>query len=410
MTDPLTRIEEYRSQFLALANKAYFNYGGQGPLPQQALEAIAQSYRDIQQLGPFSGQTNAWIVREATATREAIAVELGVPPHTITLTENVSVGCNIVLWGLPWQAGDGILITDCEHPSIVAAVRELQRRFRLEVTVCPLRETLNRGNPVEVLAQHLTSHTRLIVLSHILWNTGQVLPLDRLVRVCHDWGAQSMHSRKAKVLVDAAQSVGVLPLKLTRSDVDFYAFTGHKWWCGPEGLGGLYISSEAATSLHPTFIGWRGIEVNETGEPIRFKPDGRAFEVATSAYPLYAGLRSAIAVHHQWGTAEERYQKICDRSKLLWEKLQTFPEVHCLRNSPPECGLVSFQLSSKPEERAKVHGELVKFLEREQQVMVRTILNPNCVRACVHYFTTDEEIEQLAIGIDRFLRQFLHSR
>jgi L-cysteine/cystine lyase len=71
---------------------------------------------------------------------------------------------------------------------------------------------------------------------------------------------------------------------------------------------------------------------------------------------------------------------------------------------------VSFQLSSKPEERAKVHGELVKFLEREQQVMVRTILNPNCVRACVHYFTTDEEIEQLAIGIDRFLRQFLHSR
>jgi L-cysteine/cystine lyase len=67
------------------------------------------------------------------------------------------------------------------------------------------------------------------------------------------------------VLIDAAQSVGVLPLQLDQLQADFYAFTGHKWWCGPEGLGGLYIRPEAMASLHPTFIGWRGITADVMG-------------------------------------------------------------------------------------------------------------------------------------------------
>jgi L-cysteine/cystine lyase len=58
----------YRQQFPGLANKAYFNYGGQGPLPEVALEAIYQSYVQLQQLGPFSNQSNTWIVNEAELT------------------------------------------------------------------------------------------------------------------------------------------------------------------------------------------------------------------------------------------------------------------------------------------------------------------------------------------------------
>jgi len=386
------RLQSHRQQLPALANKAYFNYGGQGPLPQTALAAIQQAYEYIQTAGPFSGATNTWIVKEANRTREAIASELGVLPATITLTENVSVGCNIALWGIDWKAGDHLLLTDCEHPSVVATVQELQRRFGIEVSSCQLLPTLNQGDPVATITQALQPNTRLIALSHVLWNTGQVLPLAEIANACRQ---QSRGTESIRILVDAAQSVGLLPLNLDEIGIDFYAFTGHKWLCGPEGLGGLYVRPDALESLHPTFIGWRSSETNSQGQLTGWKPDGRRFEVATSAYPLFAGLRSAIAFHQQWGSPAERYQQIQRLSQSLWEQLSQLPDVKCLRTSPPEAGLVSFQLSGSS------HAQLVQFLET-QGLQIRTIRNPDCVRACVHYFTSPEEIAQLIQGIEKF--------
>ncbi|MEG4419791.1 aminotransferase class V-fold PLP-dependent enzyme [Microcoleus sp. LAD1_D5] len=377
--------DNHRQQFPALANKAYFNYGGQGPLPEPALEAIYEAYKRVQLGGPFSGEVGAWVVQEAMLTRRAIASELTVPPETIALTEDVTVGCNIALWGIDWKAGDHLLLSDCEHPGIVASVMELQRRFNIEVSICPLAATLNEGDAVAVIADSLRPNTRLLVISHILWNTGQVLPLAEIVKVCHQTGV--------KVLVDAAQSVGVLPLNLIESGVDFYAFTGHKWWCGPEGLGGLYVSAEALADLHPVFIGWRGIVTDANAKVLGWKPGAQRYEIATSAYPLYAGLRSAIALQHEWGTIEERYAEICRLSKYLWQRLSELPDVECLRTSAPEAGLVSFRLSN-----GMPHKKLVDLLEK-QGIMVRTILNPDCVRACVHYFTTEAEIDKLVGAI-----------
>lgn len=394
---------KYRQQFPALANKAYFNYGGQGPLPEPALEAIYAAYKRVQLGGPFSGEIGAWVAQEAMLTRRAIANELAVPPETIALTEDVTVGCNIALWGIDWHPNDHLLLSDCEHPGIVASVMELQRRFNLEVSVFPLVATLNEGDPVAIITNYLQPNTRLLVISHILWNTGQVLPLAEIVKVCHEFPQTPdlpMNNHKIRVLVDAAQSVGVLPLNLIESGVDFYAFTGHKWWCGPEGLGGLYVSAEALADLHPVFIGWRGIVTDTNAQPIGLKPGAQRYEIATSAYPLYAGLRSAIALQHEWGTIEERYAEICRLSQYLWEHLSELSHVECLRTSAPEAGLVSFRVTNR-----MPHKQLVDLLEK-QGIMVRTILNPDCVRACVHYFTTEAEIDKLveAIAIKNDIR------
>jgi L-cysteine/cystine lyase len=388
---PANSLETFRQKFLALEHKSYFNYGGQGPMPRSAITAIQQSYEQIQQLGPFSGKVNTWIVEETERTRGAIAAELNASPETIALTENVSIGCNIALWGIDWQAGDHLLISDCEHHSVIAAVKEIQRRFRIEVSVCPLRATLNEGNPAAILASHLQPNTRLVALSHILWNTGQLLPLQEMVAVCHRYASQ----RPVRVLVDAAQSVGVLPLNLTELQADFYAFTGHKWWCGPEGLGGLYVRPEALEELHPTFIGWRGVMTDAVGYPIDWKANGQRYEVATSAYPLYAGLRAAIGLHREWGTSTQRYQRIQFLSRLLWQRLFDLPKVACLRTKPPEAGLISFQLPGQS------HKQLVQFLEA-QAIMLRVILDLDCVRACVHYFTSESEIDRLVAAVQEF--------
>ena len=390
------QLDLLRQQFPALRNKTYFNYGGQGPMPQAAMDATTNAQEYIQCNGPFSTEVNAWIFEEVKQTRFAIASELGVPAETITLTEDVTVGCNVALWGIDWQDGDHMLLSDCEHPGIVATAEEIGRRFGVEVSACPLMATLNTGDAAAVIAQHLRPNTRLVVLSHILWNTGQVLPMLEIVKVCRQYDS----SKPVRVLVDAAQSVGLLPLKLTELEVDFYAFTGHKWWCGPAGVGGLYVRPEARESLRPTFIGWRSVVIDSGGKPGDWQPDGRRYEVATSAFPQYAGLRAAIATHQEWGTAEERYQQICQLSQYLWQQLNDLDQIACLRTAAPEAGLVSFQITSGKRD-ASTHLKLVKFLE-SQSLMTRTLVDPDCVRACVHYFTLPSEIDRLVLGIQNF--------
>jgi L-cysteine/cystine lyase len=372
-----------RHQFPALATKAYFNYGGQGPMPQAALDAIFGAYEQIQSAGPFGLQTSDLVARESNLTRQAIASELGVTAQTIALTENVTVGCNIALWGIDWQPGDRILMSDCEHPGVIASVRAICRRFGVEVDLFPLQATLNTGDPVTVIAAQLKPQTRLVVLSHVLWNTGQVVPLAAIAVGIRQY---PYAKRQIRILVDAAQSVGLLPLNLSELGVDFYAFTGHKWWCGPEGVGGLYIHPEAMSSLDPTFIGWRSLDYIQPDLPL--VNDARRYEVATSAYPLYRGLQAAIATHQAWGSASERAEKIVSLATYLWGNLQQLPGIKCLNDTAPQSGLVSFQVT------AKNHAKLVKDLE-DRHFYLRTIVSPDCIRACTHYFTTTAEIDEL---------------
>ncbi|NCO74462.1 MAG: aminotransferase class V-fold PLP-dependent enzyme [Cyanobacteria bacterium] len=377
-------IHQHRQQFLGLKNKYYFNYGGQGILPQSALQKIIDSYQYIDQVGPFGLKINGWIYENIAATKKAIAQEIGVTSNTITLTENVTASCNIPLWGIDWQEGEEILLTDAEHPGIIAIVKEISRRFGVKIITCPIIETLNDGNPLEVIKNHLTSNTRLVIISHILWNTGQILPLKEIVSVCHSY---SDSKKQIQVLVDGAQSAGSLPLNLVESRVDFYGCTGHKWLCGASGVGFLYTRQDLITSLSPTFIGWRGLNYSKTDLP--FTDDGSRFEVATSAYPLFTALQEAIAIHQQWGTIEQRYHRISELSSYLWEELTKIETIECLKNTPPKSGLISFYLRN-----GKDANNMVKTLE-EKGFYLRTLVNPYCIRACVHYLTLETEIEAL---------------
>ncbi|MBE9056673.1 aminotransferase class V-fold PLP-dependent enzyme [Sphaerospermopsis sp. LEGE 08334] len=381
-------LHHHRQKFPALGNKIYFNYGGQGPMPQGAMDAISQTQAHIQEIGPFGAEAYRWISPQMQSVREAIASTLNVPSDTITLTGNVTIGCNIGMWGIDWQAGDHLLLSDCEHPGVIATAQEISRRFAVEVSTCPLMATLNEGDTVSIIAENLRPNTRLVVLSHVLWNTGQVLPIDKITEICR--------KNNSLLLVDAAQSVGVLPLNLTELGVDFYAFTGHKWLCGPAGVGGLYVRPQSREQLQPTFIGLDGVITNNQAQPINWQPDGRRYEVSTLATPLYIALKEAIAIHHQWGTAEERYQQICSNSEYLWQKLIELSNVKCLKNSPPQSGLVSFVLTNN-----QPSLKLVQFLE-SQKILTRTIANPNCIRVSVHYLTLESEIDQLITAIKEF--------
>ena len=408
----LERLKQHRQEFPALQTKAYFNFGGQGPMPHRAIKTIAEAHLRLQEKGPFSHAVNVWLTQEAIKTRQLIADELNVPATTITLTDNVLTGCNIALWGMQWQPGDHILLSDCEYPAVVATVQELQHRFGIEYSFCPLMDTLNEGDPVAVMTTHLRPQTRMVILSHVLWNTGKVLPMKAMIAACHQYtpnppgAAPSSGDRNIRVLVDAAQSVGVLPLDLNSLGADFYAFTGHKWWCGPAGLGALYVNPDAFDAIRPTFIGWRGVLKDGEGNPVGFHTDGQRFEVSTSDFTALLALREAIALHNEWGTAAERYQRITTLAHYLWQQLTQIPQLHCFHTMPPESGLIFFQVNSSGDQTppSKIHDRFVKTLE-QKGFLLRTILNPNCVRACVNYLTLESEVDALVDMIKLVLNE-----
>ena len=381
----------------ALANKTYFNYGGQGPLPTPSLEAINASWRRIQELGPFTADVWPYISAEVNKTRGRLARLCNVPAHRLALSENVTSGCVLPLWGLPLDHGDHILISDCEHPGVVAACHELARRRQLQVHTLPVKQCrLGRDQQArtdhDVLAaieQQLTSRTRLVVLSHLLWNTGQQMPIAAVA------ARLQQHPAQPYLLVDAAQSIGQIPVAEAAQAADIYAFTGHKWACGPEGLGGVALSERMLTEAQPTLIGWRSLQ-DETravaDDPDPFHHDSRRFEVATSCVPLMAGLRCSLDLLDQEGSDGDRLERIRTLSKQLWEELRSIRGISPLLEGPPAAGLVSFQMH--PEATRATPSEVVKALGTEQ-IWIRDLADPICLRACTHICTNHGDMAQL---------------
>ena len=375
----------------SLANKTYFNYGGQGPLPTPTLEAITDSWRRIQELGPFTTDVWPYIGAEVNSTRRRLAQICGVGPHRVALSENVTTGCVLPLWGLPFETGDRLLISDCEHPGVVAACAELARRENLEIDTLPVQQFRGDAGSTDAgvlseLEQALRPTTRLVVLSHLLWNTGQVMPI---AKVAEQLGS---HNRQPFLLVDAAQSFGQIPIADAAAAADIYAFTGHKWACGPEGLGGLALSERVLTEGQPTVIGWRSLQDESKADLSSADPfhhDSRRFEVATSCMPLLAGLRCSLGLLEQEGSADQRLDSIRTRSAALWQALQDIDGITTLLNSPPASGLVSFQIAGdrKPDDWVQQLGQ--------QGIWIRDLADPTCLRACTHVCTTTDELDAL---------------
>jgi L-cysteine/cystine lyase len=230
----------------------------------------------------------------------------------------------------------------------------------------------------------LKPRTRLVVVSHVLWNTGTLLPIEEMQHLCR--------LRSILLLVDGAQSAGVLPINLEQLNLDAFALPGHKWLGGPEGIGSLYISPAALDRIAPTFVGWRSVQAGQNGALGEWEPGATRFEAATAPFPLMAGLRRAIALHQEWGSNSERYERLQQLTHRLYAGISQALGLTLLTPAPAPAGIVSFTSKSAP------HAEIVRSLE-ERNIMVRTIPSPDCIRACVHYLNTEREVDDLIAAL-----------
>lgn len=377
-------LRRHRQHFGVLGHKAYFNFGAQGLLPRPALDTLRSFYDEIERAAPLTAEGGMALLLALRRARGALAAAVRAPESAIALVESTSTGCNIALWGIDWRRGDRVVISDREYPGVVAAVSAVAGRFGVEVAQWSLGGPRERR--LDDLAGLLDPRTRAVVVSHVPWDTGEVLPLAEIARLCRDRGV--------RLLVDGAQAAGVLPLDLPALGADVYAFPGHKWWCGPEGAAGLYVGPEMLAELLPTFVGPRSLAFTSAGEISGFVAGAARFEVSTSAAALHAALGVAVALHDEWGTAEARLDRIRRLGRRLWEGLGGMEPGLLVRQqtAPPEVGLVFFRVHGWDSQR------LVRSLEG-RGIVLRAIAHTGCVRASVHYLNLEEEVDRLLDAI-----------
>jgi len=376
-------VKKARGQYPAMKSNHYFNFGAQGILSKVAQETIRTSYEELMEEVPFTVDHQVKAFETMTNCATALATELGVERKYLSLVENTTTGCNTALWGMNWQAGDHLLYTDCEYPAVVAVIRQLEQRFGISSESWPIGG--HRQMILDGLDQRIGPRTRMVVLSHIPWNTGTILPLAEISALCKD-----RSGGRIRVVVDGAQSAGVLDLNMEALGVDAYAFPGHKWLCGPEGTGCLYVSPRAHEDICPTFFGPRGCRYSTDGDVLGPQPDGRRYESSSTAVPLYRGLAAALGLHHKWGSPAKRFERITELSGYLWKELARLEQGNLgltrLQTKAPEAGLVYVGHAQST--------RLSRELERSR-VMVRTIPGGGCIRICTHYLTLREEIDHL---------------
>ena len=211
-------VARIRAELPSASAQAYLNAGTFGPLPTAAHAAMADHLTSVHEVGRIGAEAFAAWGAIMTDVRAAFATALDGDPDDVALTHSTTAtGVNLVVWGLALAAGDEVVTTNAEHPGITAPLAELARRRGVTVRVAePTRAAI---------AAELGPRTRLVALSHVLWTTGEVLPLPELAADVHDHGAL--------LLVDGAQSGGAIAVDAPASGADFYTLSGQKWLLGP---------------------------------------------------------------------------------------------------------------------------------------------------------------------------------
>ena len=385
-----------RDQIPALKNKHYFNYGGQGPLPKSSLEAIIQTWETIQDLGPFTNDMWPFIYKEILTTKKIISKKLGVNSKNIALTENISSGIVLPFWGIKVEAGEELLISDCEHPGVVAASREFCRRNKLKFRILPIQKikNLNDEKIISEISKNLNSKTKILIISHVLWNFGYKIPLKEIAIELKD------NRENSYLIIDGAQTFGHITIEDEVIYSDLYSITSHKWACGPEGLGAIYVSDRFIQETYPTIIGWKSLKkeqgIYEPAENL-FHEDARKFEVATSCIPLMAGLRNSLDLLDQDVHKKDKSKIIKKLSQKLWDELDQIKQIDLVLEKKHLHGIISFNIENIQDKN--------KFVQQlgEKKIWIRVLEDPKWFRACVHQFTTEDEINLLTQEIKNIL-------
>jgi len=300
------------------------NNGGVHPAPKIVMDAL-KKYMDFANGAPV---LNEWryLRPRKEMIRKKLADTFGCSPEEIALVRNVTESLQIPLLGLELKAGDEVLTTTHDYPSMKNALFQRDKREGVKVKLFPFPyPPKNLKVLSELFEKHVTSRTKMILICHITNLTGQIFPVKEICQMAREHGIE--------VVIDGAHAFGHFEFKQKDLDCDIYGANLHKWMMAPIGTGFLYVKKEKIQKIWPLF---------PAADPLG--DDIRKFEhVGTQPEYLKLAVGDALAFHH--GIGGKRKEERLRYLRNYWAKaLEKLPRVKILTHYDPEqsCGLGTF--------------------------------------------------------------------
>jgi L-cysteine/cystine lyase len=356
-------FEEARAAFPVLERFAYLNAGTCGPMPRPVAEAIAERRLLDLGLGRSGPPYFDWVLEARERVRGKLAAAIAVRPENVALTHATTDGCNIVLAGLDLRPEDEVVTTDAEHFGLVGALGASAARVRVASVATRAGE-----EALDAILAEVGPRTRLIALSHVLWTTGNAMPV-----------AELKEQTGLPLLVDGAQSVGAIPVDAR--PFDFYTVSCQKWLCGPDATGGLYVADpESLRVVFPSYFSQDGFRPDGSYTP---KPGAARFDDGWLASGLLAGLEVALEFPPDW-----RFERASEMAALCRERLAERVE---LVTKPGQATLVTWRAAGDPPK--------IAARAYERGVVIRDLPGTDLLRASCGYWTSEDDIDRLVAAV-----------
>ena len=268
-----------KSEFVGLETAVNLAAGGETPMLKSHEDAIHQFMQDKSR-GELARKLEADKVGQA---REKCARLFSIPENDITFLSSASEGINNVAYGLEWKAGDNVVITDVEFPSVILPWTQLQR-FGVEVRIVRNRDWFIHE---EDIAAQIDQRTRVVAISHVSMFTGQRMSLQSLSAL--------VRSSNALLLMDATHAAGVVPVDASLADI--MVSSCYKWMLGVHGAAVFYVNRETLPDFKPPFLGWNSPSQHGGWEsPLDFQlqPTAHQFQPGNASFISLYVLDNAL--------------------------------------------------------------------------------------------------------------------
>ena len=383
------KLDAIRDELPAVRRGAFLNTGSFGPQPRRAHVTLAASdAADVEQ-GRMGHKVFERMLESRALTRSAFAALVGCDPADLALTHCTTEGINVAVMGLDWQPGDRLITAKAEHPAELNPAAVLKQRRGVEVVTTDIG--LPGVDPVAALVAALDEGgARAVLLSHVCWTTGLVMPVREL--------AGAAHAAGAVLIIDSAQGVGEVPVSVNALDVDAYACSGQKWLCGPSGTGALYIRPDRREDFRLTFAGYGAGKAARDLSTFEVTPHAGRFEAITLHGPSLDALRVGL----EWLQGDEvglqwAHDRIAALGRRCHDALSGLPGVTPLAPADGIAGLVSFTVAGMEPEQVTVALE-------DKGFFIRHVEFPEANRISTGFYNTEDEIDAVAQAIGELAR------